>query len=739
MDIEAELARLKSLFDKGLIDEAEYREEKKALLSSSRPSGSTPPQLSGSPQGTALSLVEGMTIGPDNNRLFRLEKKLGGGAMGEVWKAEDVAESKIVGHIVWVAVKALIPFLSAGERHREALKREAINAKKLSHAHIIRTHDWYEDKVGGFPFLVMEYLEGQTLDQKLAKAGHFTYAKTLDILKPIVEALTYAWEEHHIVHRDLKPDNIYLTADGKLKLLDFGIAAQVRNTASAVGLAGFDSPGTIGYAPPEAGSNRKADPRFDIYALGVLTYELLEGKLPFNGLRQPTTLLPEKPEQLNEAQWQVLQKAMDFEVEKRYSSVKEFWRALQGTNGPSAEEIERQKQEDAQEKEEETKHRDAIYIADVRQADEAHTTEVARKEKQETESQNARESSAVEAARQESQRQQSAPKVSPEMTPVKGGKKFSMGLVIGIVVIVTGGFVVMVGSGKQEAAPAVVSPPTSTLVANDSAAPTSVASPQTSSYRPGQAFKDCPECPEMVVIPSGNFMMGWPWPEKYINVNSGGNAALSHEVPQHGVSVRSFALAKTEVTQKQWRAIMGTNPSHFSECGEDCPVEQVSWDDAQAYVLKLSAKTGKMYRLPSEAEFEYAARAGTSTHFPLGECIDASQANFDGSVDMIGCNKERTNRQKTVKVGSFAANGFGLYDMIGNVNEWVEDCWHENYYHGAPTDGSAWVSSCEHDYRVMRNGSWKDYEFYIRLFSRTATTPSDRKNDTGFRPARVLP
>ena len=159
MDLEAELVRLKSLYEKGLIDEAEYRECKKAVLSSALPSGSTPPQVQSPPQGTAFFLVEGMEIGPPGaDRLFRLEERLGGGAMGEVWKAQDLAESKIVSYPVWVAIKALLPLLSQEERHREALKREAINAKRLTHAHIIRTHDWYEDKANDFPFLVMCYV-----------------------------------------------------------------------------------------------------------------------------------------------------------------------------------------------------------------------------------------------------------------------------------------------------------------------------------------------------------------------------------------------------------------------------------------------------------------------------------------------------------------------------------------------------------------------------------------------------
>lgn len=297
--------------------------------------------------GTAKPLIAGMTIGSDDKRLFLLEERIGGGAMGDVWKAKDMATSEIVGHEVCVAIKTLNPLVFTEERYRNALKLEAFRSKELHHPHIIRIHDWYEDKVIGFPFIVMEYLEGKTLDQNLAEVERFTYAETINLLSPIVDALIYAWEKHRTIHRDIKPSNIFLTVEGDIKLFDFGIAAKIRNTASTLGIGGFDSPGTLCYAPPEAGVNRKPNPRFDIYSLGVLTYELLEGNLPFKGLRHPSTPMPDTSEHLSEAQWQVLQKSFAFEEENRYFSVKEFWQAFLGAAGPSAEEVKRLKQKEA--------------------------------------------------------------------------------------------------------------------------------------------------------------------------------------------------------------------------------------------------------------------------------------------------------------------------------------------------------------------------------------------------------
>ena len=251
--------------------------------------------------------------------------------------------------------------------------------------------------------------------------------------------------------------------------------------------------------------------------------------------------------------------------------------------------------------------------------------------------------------------------------------------------------------------------------------------PAQASLQVGQAFRDCTgaHCPEMVVIPAGSFVMG--------------SNGRDEEKPPHRVSVRSFALGKYEVTQGQWKAVMGSNPSRFSDCGDNCPVEQVSWDDIQQYLAKLNGMTGIKYRLASEAEWEYAARAGCSTAFNVGgQCkdkIEASEANFNGNFTYNGSAKG-VYREKTTTVGSFPANGFGLHDMHGNVWEWVEDVWHENYA-GAPTDGSAWNGESS-SRRVLRGGSWSGYPDSLRSAIRNWNSPN-RAFYSGFRIARTVP
>jgi formylglycine-generating enzyme required for sulfatase activity len=202
---------------------------------------------------------------------------------------------------------------------------------------------------------------------------------------------------------------------------------------------------------------------------------------------------------------------------------------------------------------------------------------------------------------------------------------------------------------------------------------------------------------EMVNLPAGQFLMGSP---------DSDSDAQSREKPQHQVKLNSFAIGKYPVTQAQYQAVMGKNPSRFKNNPQN-PVEKVSWDDAQAFCRKLSQITGKTYRLPTEAEWEYACRAGTTTRYYFGD--DASQlgdyAWYDGN-----------SRYKTHPVGDKKPNAWGLYDMSGNVLEWCEDNWH-NTYENAPRDGSAWLIN-DNDYYIVRGGSWFINPTYCRSASR---------------------
>jgi len=228
----------------------------------------------------------------------------------------------------------------------------------------------------------------------------------------------------------------------------------------------------------------------------------------------------------------------------------------------------------------------------------------------------------------------------------------------------------------------------------------------------GQIIKDCADCPQMVAIPAGSFEMG---------------SMFLDEQPVHLVNVTAFLLGRTEVTQGEWIAVMGSNPSTFKQCGMNCPVENISWRDAQEFARRLSQKTGKTYRLPSEAEWEYAARAGSRGKWSFGE--DESQlAAYAWFYNNSG--------QTTHTVALKKPNSFGLYDMHGNVWEWVQDVWHENYQ-GAPSDGSAWVNGGDQAQRVIRGGAWNDVPGNLRSAVRSRGAPDFRDHNTGMRIART--
>ncbi|MHB1204078.1 MAG: formylglycine-generating enzyme family protein [Rhodospirillaceae bacterium] len=252
-------------------------------------------------------------------------------------------------------------------------------------------------------------------------------------------------------------------------------------------------------------------------------------------------------------------------------------------------------------------------------------------------------------------------------------------------------------------------------------------------------FQDCPECPEMAVIPPGSFFLGSPSTERTVSSNEG---------PQHKVTIsRAFAVGIYDVTFDQWfECISGGGCNGYWPQDEDWgrgkrPVINVNREDALGYVRWLNDKVRNFqqnaapladpgpYRLLSEAEWEYAARAGTTTTYYWGETHGVGNANCDG------CGSQWDNKQ-TAPVGSFAPNPFGLYDMAGNVLQWIEDCYHENYA-GAPADGSAWTKGKCYA-RSLRGGSWYNSTYYLRSANRYSAYPDFRGRNVGFRVAKTL-
>lgn len=243
----------------------------------------------------------------------------------------------------------------------------------------------------------------------------------------------------------------------------------------------------------------------------------------------------------------------------------------------------------------------------------------------------------------------------------------------------------------------------------------------------GQEFAGRMPQIDMVSIPAGSFAMG--------------STRRDDERPVHKVRMSAFEMGKTEVTFDQWDACFANDGcDHFPKdegWGRgNRPVINVSWDDAQQFITWLNQSTGKRYRLPSEAEWEYAARAGSGTRFSVGGCLSTSQANYDGKHPLDGC-RQGDYREQTTAVGSFAANAFGLHDMHGNVWEWTQDCWNDSHS-GAPSDGTARTSgNCSR--RVIRGGSWYNGAVYARSGRRNYSSPAYRDSAQGFRLAMAKP
>jgi formylglycine-generating enzyme required for sulfatase activity len=251
----------------------------------------------------------------------------------------------------------------------------------------------------------------------------------------------------------------------------------------------------------------------------------------------------------------------------------------------------------------------------------------------------------------------------------------------------------------------------------------------------------------MLRIPAGSFLMGSPSDEPGRHDDEG---------PQHKLHLQEFFLARTPITQAQWRVVAGWQPLEGESAwerelkqdplgsegdsrfrGDDRPVANVSWHDAMEFCRRLSKRTGKSYTLPSEAQWEYACRAGRSTPFYFGATISPELANYDASSRYAEGPKGE-NRQQTTEVGHFPANVWGLHDMHGNVWEWCLDHWHSSYVEGeeqAPTDGSAWIkqSAKEDETRLLRGGSWSSLPWGCRSAYRVFLNPGDADNSVGFR------
>jgi formylglycine-generating enzyme required for sulfatase activity len=751
------LRELRALHEDGLLSRQEFDSRKNAILDAAYapPAGEERPAVASTPaRGTEIGLMVGQEVGPFERR-YRLERLIAHGGMGQVWQATDLATQAELGHSAQVALKILPPQLTQHTAHARLLIEEAARARRLAHEHIVRVYDWAQDPATSSYFIIMECLEGEDLDSLLAREGALGLERTLQLLRPVAAALDHAWERHQLVHRDIKPANVFLTRRGDIKLLDFGIAARARGKGGA-SIEAPASSGTAGYRAPEAerALGEAAPARaLDVHAVAVMLYQMLTGRLPFGAGGAEET--PVRPDGLGGAQWEVLQAGFAASAAARPGSVSELLDRLERAAGPGdsvpqaqaeaeagqAAETQPSAAKAAEEAALETTRR--RIEAEARAAAQAAAQLAAHRQRQQQLQQEKLARLAAEESRRvrkEELRRQLAERRALEAEKVRLEREQAQ--------------------RKQAQAKAAAAYLAQQQRARAEQAARSQAELEVLMPTPASPVADLEgvlrdrfldgegKGPELVLLPTGRFQMGSPEHERKIAMEAGSQKGwLARELPQHWVGIeKPVAMGRYPVTVGEWRTfVRATGWTQSGEVNWEAPgfpqtdahpVVGVNWYDALDYLRWLSEATGRHYRLPSEAEWEYACRAGTKTAFSFGDTISTGQANYDGNFTYNG-GARGEYRRGTTPGGMFPPNPWGLYDMHGNVWEWVQDVVHDNY-EGAPLDGSAWEEGGDQARRILRGGSWLYNPRYLRSALRNGFSSALSNDIVGFRVVREL-
>ena len=536
----------------------------------------------------------------------------------------------------------------------------------LKHPHIVETLEldsWHTP-----PYFVMEYVEGQDLRKVLNARGKLPVPEALGILTQILDALSAA-HAMGTLHRDLKPENILLTPDGRVKVADFGLGkvqAQVAQSlilsGSMVSSEGKSVSGTFEYMSPEQRRGDPPDPRDDLYAVGIVGCELLTGSRP-TGAGIPSMF---RRAGMGKALCEVFERALD-EREHRYGSARDWQAALSASaEAPDSR-------------------------ADQPRAGRPAGVDVPSAKQQGAEPRNSAEGRKAPRSERETI-MLACPSCGMRLNAPEGWR--------GQLAKCPGCHVRIRVSEHDEGFSLVPFG----AAHGDPLAAESVGRSTELEIGLGDAKKML-----LVRIPAGLFLMG----DENGDVN---------EKPMHRVSFsKAFHMAKFAVTQDQWGAVIGKNPSQFK--GPSQPVDSVSWEDCQVFIRELSHRVGRTFSLPSEAEWEYACRAGTAAKFCFG--MDAHELGDYAWYDA-------NSGGATHPVGQKKPNAWGLYDMHGNVWEWCADVWHDTYA-GGPVDGTPWVDGGDQSGRVLRGGSWDALTTFCRCATRGRGSPRFDWSVNGFR------
>jgi formylglycine-generating enzyme required for sulfatase activity/serine/threonine protein kinase len=607
---------------------------------------------------------------------YRLLQALGEGGFGETYLAEDTQKfdhQVVVKHITPMrrvseaTLKALTKQFEAEAKTLQWLGTQSNQIPSLE-AFFTRDKDFY---------IVQEYIQGTDLGHEIGgKPRSENY--TRNFLKEVCELLAFVHQKK-VIHRDLKPQNIMRRQlDKQLVLIDFGAVKYATSTLIDNPTKQYTdrAPFTPGFAPTE---QLLGKPCFasDVHAIGITALLALRGAMPeLDGMEWDLSDLSVSP-----GFKAILQKMVQSNYKQRYADAGQVLHALRDLDRPP---------------------KPPTPIA-APKSPAALKPPVPAK--------------LIAAPKLPAPPKQQTPEPIARRSFLRQATEFIGWGVAGVAIVRAGN-----GLWKQFATPKFA--PNETVTVDDEGNIT-----ERRTIEPEYFTETVNGIGiDMVAIPGGTFWMGSPDNEVERD---------SDESPQHEVSLQPFYLGKFTVTQAQWRAVaqlpqingnLDPDPSRFK--GDNRPVERVSWDDAQEFCARLSQATGKAYQLPSEAAWEYAARAGTTTPFAFGATLSTEIANYNGN-DTYGNGKKGVYREETVDVGSFPPNGWGLYDMYGNVWEWCEDSWHDNY-NGAPTDGTAWIDTSTEN-NLLRGGSWSNDPERCRSADRNDGARDYQGNLIGFR------
>ena len=733
---------------------------------------------------------------------YRIIEKLGSGGMATVYLAENISLGKKV------AIKKILPSLITDQGFIERFTREAQSQARLSHPNIAQVLDFDPESHS----LIIEYIEGDTLDKKLSE-GNISKKESLHIIKQVLSALNYAHQKG-IIHRDIKPSNIMIDSNNNAKITDFGIAlimGQERHTKTGVGI------GTPEYMSPEQIKGDKIiDHRTDVYSCGIVLYEMLTGQLPFkaDGSTQNSDFavknmhISKSPDPLNiinpdidKALSDIVLKSLSKSPDDRYSGCGEFHRVIEKyEHKKPAGPVKKTKLAESAKPARSSRHLAGILIIvvpiilavllftffrdninrslqqsgdgqqstetdtsvpdkpdpekDIREASDKLITEInsaiSRDELDKAESRlselkkldpdnrNISVFSDMISKRKRELKDISDQKRQAELAQREADKRIriSDNLQKAETAFSSRRYteakqyankVLELDSSHSRARQIIEQSDKAIEDANRAVASRLPLNPKAGARHEitvkGVSFA-------LRYIPSGSFTMGSP---------SGEQDRDSDEIQHRVTLTKGFWMMETEVTQELYEAVTGNNPSYFTNNRQN-PVENVSWHEAVDFCNSLSHLTGDTYRLPTEAEWEYACRAGSTTRFYWGNdmnytemCLYSNGADRKYKQKWPGIDRSTSNCDdgypETSPVKSFRPNSWGLYDMSGNVWEWCSD-WYGDYPTGSITDPAGPGTG---SYRVLRGGSWDDLPQSLRSADRGYRGPGGRNKSYGFR------